>query len=647
MPFNSNNDLRRSQIVTTFGVGATYDYVDFPGMTMSVDKWDLTPDKINNLKINNQRFVDYLNIVLKNFENSPRHYINIRKLVEPPVEYDQYQPSFHPIAGKIPVSIFPEWSICMSCNALMKHSPIATSRRCSNPRLPKWKKGSPCNDSRWGSKTEPVRFISFCQKGHIQDINWDRLMSTSCDDGCKMLTKNHSHNSPSLYLDDNGTGAGFSSLRITCAECGKSKPLTGINKIDNRKEILDRDGRKIFSCDGKRPWLGDSEKCDEIVDVQPRGASKIYLPIHKSAIFVPDPESIRSPLLDDDLITRFINKALDNPDVMDSLRDTLDNTGIHEQYSLDLDQATQIITTHFSKIYEQPIERLNSEELDKDFLYKEYQTLIQDKVDDDDFIASKISLDSYKNENISNFFSSLHQVKKVKTATALLGFERQAESLSSVSPEEKFNAARELVDFLPCIEVTGEGIFIDFGYEKISSWLDENPYFLERANLIKSNAKNTFLFEKLSRSESFDPGYVMIHSFSHSLMNQLAAECGYGITELLERIYYSKEKKMAGLLIYTASADSSGSLGGLVRMIKPELFENLLHNAIENSRFCSNDPICSDSKGQALNGMNLAGCHACLMVPDLACCSFPKNILLDRNLLTEDSENAKGYFLNI
>ena len=104
---------------------------------------------------------------------------------------------------------------------------------------------------------------------------------------------------------------------------------------------------------------------------------------------------------------------------------------------------------------------------------------------------------------------------------------------------------------------------------------------------------------------------------------------------------------MACLVIYTASADSQGSLGGLVRTIKPNFFEKLFANAIENSYICFNDPICIESKGQGHSGLCLAACHACAMVPDLACETLPKNIFLDRNMLIGDDENALGYFTSL
>ena len=52
------------------------------------------------------------------------------------------------------------------------------------------------------------------------------------------------------------------------------------------------------------------------------------------------------------------------------------------------------------------------------------------------------------------------------------------------------------------------------------------------------------------------------------MINQLSFDCGYGSSALRERIYCEKtsnDLEMYGVLIYTASGDSEGSLGGLVR----------------------------------------------------------------------------------
>ncbi len=76
---------------------------------------------------------------------------------------------------------------------------------------------------------------------------------------------------------------------------------------------------------------------------------------------------------------------------------------------------------------------------------------------------------------------------------------------------------------------------------------------------------------------------------------------------------------MSGVLIYTASGDSEGSLGGLVRQGKQGNLETIVYNAIENARRCSSDPICIDSSGQGPNSCNLAACHNCALLRETCC----------------------------
>ncbi len=64
------------------------------------------------------------------------------------------------------------------------------------------------------------------------------------------------------------------------------------------------------------------------------------------------------------------------------------------------------------------------------------------------------------------------------------------------------------------------------------------------------------------------PKFVALHTLAHLAIRRLVFACGYGSASLRERLYISDNPKsrMAGILIYTASGDSEGSLGGLVSM---------------------------------------------------------------------------------
>ena len=88
---------------------------------------------------------------------------------------------------------------------------------------------------------------------------------------------------------------------------------------------------------------------------------------------------------------------------------------------------------------------------------------------------------------------------------------------------------------------------------------------------------------------------------------------------------------MSGILIYTASGDSEGTLGGLVRQGRPDAFPRVFKKAVNSAKTCSNDPVCIMSHGQGRDSLNLAACHACALLPE-TCCE-ERNAFLDRGLI--------------
>jgi hypothetical protein len=140
-----------------------------------------------------------------------------------------------------------------------------------------------------------------------------------------------------------------------------------------------------------------------------------------------------------------------------------------------------------------------------------------------------------------------------------------------------------------------------------------------------------------------------MHTFAHLLIKKLCFSCGYGSSSLRERIYFSYdvEKKMNGILIYTSSGDSEGSLGGLVRQGKENYLGKLVKDAIEDTKWCSADPVSSDigqSSGQGPDNINGSACHNCCIIPETSCEEF--NMLLDRAAITGTLNENVGFFNN-
>jgi len=124
------------------------------------------------------------------------------------------------------------------------------------------------------------------------------------------------------------------------------------------------------------------------------------------------------------------------------------------------------------------------------------------------------------------------------------------------------------------------------------------------------------------------------------LIRELAYTAGYGESSIRERIYCEKDSN--GILLYTASNSSEGSLGGIVKNAETEDFYRLLKGAVKKSAVCSRDPLCIESEtheGPAHTKTNGSACYACSLLPETSCENF--NQLLDRKII---SDKIIGFF---
>jgi hypothetical protein len=130
-----------------------------------------------------------------------------------------------------------------------------------------------------------------------------------------------------------------------------------------------------------------------------------------------------------------------------------------------------------------------------------------------------------------------------------------------------------------------------------------------------------------------DARYVLLHSFAHALLRELALECGYTASSIRERLYATGEDgdDMAGVLLYTAAPDSEGTLGGLVSLGEQEHLGPLLRQALERAQLCSSDPLCAEHDPRTDSSVHLAACHACQFASETSC--EHGNRFLDRTTL--------------
>ena len=334
----------------------------------------------------------------------------------------------------------------------------------------------------------------------------------------------------------------------------------------------------------------------------------------------------------------------DLQDILDSLDWAVEPSRLLPEILKHLDSIAGK-NTHFDTAI-QPTGETPEEVTEEDaYRREEYKVFTQDTqagIPRKDLDIRSKSIEEYAELAACNFqrIALLHKLRETR---AFDGFSRLY-STGLSREERRALFAEEGINWLPAIIVRGEGIFVEFGHERIANWESMYEDGLNRRLKPLRQSLAALAVRRKQAPVPITPGYLLLHTFAHILITELVQECGYGSASLRERIYSGTgESPMSGVLIYTAAGDSEGTMGGLVRMGEPDRFGTIVINAINKARWCSVDPVCIESKGQGPGNCNLAACHSCALLPETSC--EVQNRLLDRAMLVGTLENPEmGYF---
>jgi len=399
-----------------------------------------------------------------------------------------------------------------------------------------------------------------------------------------------------------------------------------------------------YDCRGEQPWLGREsgkrESCGEYLRVVQRGASNVYFPYVVSSIYLP---------LWGENTERPVVKALENPRFWEALTDGL----VEGKYvdpgkagavamMLGLD-AEELRAAAQRKLDGTPSEEAKATE--EEYRRQEYVALREGRGGANTELLVEVMNPGDYGSEVARLFSRICLVRKLRETRVLAGFTRllppegdpQSERLQPLKVDSR-------IDWLPAMTVRGEGIFFEFNLSKINTWMKTvNRPASRIRSLLEVYDRSRVVRGQEPRKAT--PKFVMIHTFAHMLINQLAFDCGYGSASLRERIYCDFEEgsePMQGVLIYTASGDSEGTMGGLVRQGEPYRLPATIERAVRKAQWCSSDPVCIESTGQGTDNANLAACHACVLVSETSC--EEGNRLLDRAMVVGSPDNPEAGF---
>jgi len=238
--------------------------------------------------------------------------------------------------------------------------------------------------------------------------------------------------------------------------------------------------------------------------------------------------------------------------------------------------------------------------------------------------------------DFSELLADVVLVERLREVSALRGFTRinAPDDLGTrggvIAPLARQHPPRWLL----CSEVRGEGIFLRFDEERVREW-EERYRGAGAAEVLREAHRAWRLRRRLDPAEGW-PGdrYILLHSFAHALIRELALECGYTASSIRERLYATAApggEPMAGVLLYTAAPDSEGTLGGLVSLGEREQLGPLLRQAFERAQLCSSDPLCAEHDPRTDGSVHAAACHACQFASETSC--ERGNRYLDRGAL--------------
>lgn len=611
-------DLRRSQLVSTFGIGSMVDLPSLSGVLMGLDYWEVAKCS----PISEPRLLRTVQKAL----NNP----GISEIREGPKQSDQGRSAFPTDPHGVPTAVFPRWLRCPLCSTLAPIESGLFTLRTEPYRIDRTRYiHEGCQ--RRGNRTDasmpaavPARFVIACENGHLEDFPWVGFVHS--DNPCA---------APRLRLFESGVSGEAADVFVRCENCDRSRPMA--DAFGPKSDFVGR------SCSGYHAHLhASSQGCSGTVKAMLIGASNSYFPINISVLSLPVTKNPIEPI-----IQRYWS--------------TLSAVQSEAELALlrRLGQLNELESYSDGQIWagiQQLREGVPTEDSDANVDVKRPEWNLLAGTNGP--ILTERLTTSVSTELPSGFEKQLARVVLVERFTevrALIGFTRiesagEMSELDSLPPERRAPLSRKRLRWVPGVEVRGEGIFLQFSEAEIRKW-EAKEEVKERLRALQiAHDKWCSARPWIPRNKRPAPPtarYTMLHTLSHLLMREMGLRCGYGTASLRERIYCSQkddpEGAMAGIFIGTSSSDSEGTLGGLVALGQPKVLSDIISTALSRAAICSSDPICAGydaAQGQKLHG---AACHSCGFVPETSC--ERSNSFLDRALVVETLDGNGAGFL--
>jgi Domain of unknown function (DUF1998) len=641
-----NKEIRIGQIIYPFGPGSLYtDRRGTPHVVCGLDHWFMRWDQTLGMvhcenRMEFERIESRLSALLHvdRFCTPPDFRTVRRGTTAPPNAF------LH-----VPAQRFPRW-YRQTQTGVMHRFNLHTTRIEKPPGGGRW---------------QPVRFVSVCAGGHLCEFPWKEWIGCECPgDG-------------NLILTDRG-GSELSSIRVECKACPadsagrRGRSLLGTTAKPNvslgEQSAFQRAG---ITCPGDRPWLGEGASepgCGHPLIGALINQTNLYFPRTISAIALPDLQP------QDEAITELRNQIAQDAGTLGVARTVwnmgnragtvalvrvgLDTRGI----VTDPAQIEKALESLFDPAAAAlPAGAISPADPESEFLaFRRAEfNIIRNEVNDPEHVPNLRVIPTAVPSELGPWVTKVNLVERLRVTKVFYGFDRLEQSINSLAgmPDtamhQLFRDPPEQPQerWLPAVEVFGEGIYLELREQGLAQWQARRAAWLEHRLDDGFIARLGGVFQTLpplgASNRDWASRYLLVHSLAHILINQLVFECGYSTASLRERLYISADRTapMAGMVIYTAAGDSEGTLGGLVRLGRPERLGPVVRRALDRASWCSADPVCSEHLGgQGSRLANLAACHACVLLPETSCETINQG--LDRAMIVGTPGDRSNGFMS-
>ena len=598
-------DLRPSQLLHTFGVGATVELPNLSVLVMGLDDW---PVEQGSSEIYEPRLLRAVQAELGE---------QVTKLLTPPLapeaNHAQANPFDEGVHIGVPVAPFPRWLLCPYCRLL---APLQSG--LFELKLDPYRKDRSryahhnCKKAGKAPTAIPARFLVACRNGHLDDFPWVQYVHRGKLD-CKY----------ELRLYELGASGEVADIQVQCEKCGAKRRMS---------DAFGEEGEKnLPPCRGRWPHLrGFADKeCNEAQRGILLGASNSWFPIMLSALSIPTTVNKLGQLveqnwgeLEESESEREVKLKRKLLHGLQAYSEAEIWAAVEQKKRAPAADEPPGLREPEWQVFANPDLKLNS---------RNFQLCVVSPPTGYEKVLEKVVL-----------------VERLREVQALIGFTRiespgDYSEITELPQQNRAPLSRASVRWVPTSDVRGEGLFLHFSETALQAWLKQVTELNEPFRRAHQNWRKSRGLEPEAHYPTLR--YVLLHSLAHALIRQVSLECGYTTASIRERIYSrppgDEGEALAGVLLYTAAPDSEGTLGGLISLGEPAVLVRHLEQALESMRLCASDPLCAEHQPYAAS-LHGAACHACLFLPETSC--ERGNRYLDRSVLVSTVEKPQFAF---